>query len=289
MPGWLQRRVRSASLERGGGDVATASGLRFVLPVRTLNDAHNPTYFGRAHGATFFNFANDQFAGQGGVVVPGTPKDAPYLLAGLLEQWSGSPPIEIITDSGSYTDQMFGAFWLLGYRFSPRRADLGDARLWRLNRGADYGVLNGLARNRIDRELIARNWDDLLRLAGSLKMSTVGAVEGLHSLQGGGRVSTLGRALTELGRGPKTLHLLSYFDDEDHRRYIGRHLTRHESRHKLARSVFHGRKGQLPPALSGRHGGSTRRFGPGRQCDGAVDDAVHGSRFGPTTWPGRNG
>ncbi len=74
-------------------------------------------------------------------------------------------------------------------------------------------------------ELIARNWDDLLRLAGSLKMSTVGAVELLHSLQGGGRVSTLGRALTELGRGPKTLHLLSYFDDEDHRRYIGRQLV----------------------------------------------------------------
>jgi len=209
----------------GGGEVATADGLRFVVPVRTLNAAHNPKYFGRTHGATFFNFANDQFAGQGGVVVPGTPKDAPYLLAGLLEQWSGSPPIEIITDSGSYTDQMFGAFWLLGYRFSPRLADLGDARLWRLDRGADYGVLNGLARNRIDRELIVRNWDDLLRLAGSLKMSTVGAVELLHSLQGGGRVSTLGRALTELGRGPKTLHLLSYFDDEDHRRYIGRHLT----------------------------------------------------------------
>jgi len=121
----------------GGGDVATADGLRFVVPVRTLNAAHNPKYFGRAHGATFFNFANDQFAGLGGVVVPGTPKDAPYLLAGLLEQWSGSPPIEIITDSGSYTDQMFAAFWLLGYRFSPRLADLGDARLWRLDRGAD--------------------------------------------------------------------------------------------------------------------------------------------------------
>jgi hypothetical protein len=39
--------------------------------------------------------------------------------------------------------------------------------------------------------------------------------------------------------------LLAFFDDEDHRRYIGRHLTRHESRHKLARTVFHGRKGQL--------------------------------------------
>lgn len=154
---WLARKW-------GGGEIATADGLRFVVPIRTLNAAPNPKYFGRAHGATFFNFANDQFAGQGGVVVPGTPKDAPYLLAGLLEQWSGPPPTEIITDSGSYTDQLFGAFWLLGYRFSPRLADLGDARLWRLDRTADYGVLNGLARNRIDRDLIARNWDDLLRL-----------------------------------------------------------------------------------------------------------------------------
>ena len=51
--------------------------------------------------------------------------DHPDLLAGLLEQWSGPPPTEIITDSGSYTDQMFGAFWLLGYRFSARLADVG--------------------------------------------------------------------------------------------------------------------------------------------------------------------
>jgi TnpA family transposase len=224
----------------GGGEVATADGLRFVVPVRTLNAAPNPKYFGRGHGATFFNFANDQFAGQGGVVVPGTPKDAPYLLAGLLEQWSGAPPTQVITDSGSYTDQIFGAFWLLGFRFSPRLADVGDARLWRLDRAANYGPLSGIAHNRIDRELIRRNWDDLLRLAGSLKLGAVGAVELLYSLQGG-RLSTLGRALTELGRVPKTLHLLAYFDDEDERRHIGRQLTRHEGRHKLARTVFHGR------------------------------------------------
>ena len=37
-------------------------------------------------------------------------------------------------------------------------------------------------------------------VAGSLKLGTVGAVELLHSLQGGSRASTLGRALAELGR-----------------------------------------------------------------------------------------
>jgi TnpA family transposase len=121
---------------------------------------------------------------------------------------------------------LFGLFWLLGYQFSPRLADVGDARLWRLDRSADYGPMNGLARNGINRELIARNWDDMLRVAGSLKMGTVGALELMRSLQSGSRASRLGQALAELGRIPKTVHLLTYFDDEEHRRFIGRQLTR---------------------------------------------------------------
>jgi Tn3 transposase DDE domain len=47
------------------------------------------------------------------------------------------------------------------------------------------------------------------------------------------------------GRIPKTPHLLTFFDDEEHRRFIGRQLTRHESRHSLARTTFHGRRGEL--------------------------------------------
>ncbi len=62
---------------------------------------------------------------------------------------------------------MFGLFWLLGYQFSPRIADIGDSRFWRIDT-ADYGQLNGLARNKINTDLIANNWDDVLRVAGSL-------------------------------------------------------------------------------------------------------------------------
>ena len=65
-----------------------------------------------------------------------------------------------MTDTAAYADTVFGLFWLLGYQFSPRLADIGDARFWRIDRTADYGVLNGLARHRIDVELIKRNWED---------------------------------------------------------------------------------------------------------------------------------
>jgi hypothetical protein len=49
----------------------------------------------------------------------------------------------------------------------------------------------------------------------------------------------------QVGRIAKTLSLLDYYDDESYRRRILNQLTRGERRHRLARAVFHGRKGEL--------------------------------------------
>jgi TnpA family transposase len=102
-------------------------------------------------------------------------RDSLLILGLLLEQETDLEPNEIMTDTAAYADTVFGLFWLLGYQFSPRLADIGDARFWRIDRTADYGALDGLARNRIDIGLIKRNWEDLLRLAGSLKLGRIHA------------------------------------------------------------------------------------------------------------------
>ena len=47
----------------GGGDVASADGMRFVTPVRTINAGPNPKYFGSHRGITWYNFMSDQFPG----------------------------------------------------------------------------------------------------------------------------------------------------------------------------------------------------------------------------------
>ena len=229
----------------GGGEVASADGLRFVVPVRTLNAGPNPKYFGVGQGVTYYNFTSDQFTGFHAVVVPGTMRDSLYVLAGLLEQQTGLEPTEVVTDTAGYSDTVFGLFWLLGYQFSPRLADLGDARLWRMDPSADYGPLDGVARQRVRTGLIRENWDDLLRVAGSLKTGAVGAHEMMRVLQRGHRPSTLAKAVGELGRVAKTLFLLAYVDDESYRRRVLTQLNRQEGRHKLARAVFHGRRGEV--------------------------------------------
>jgi hypothetical protein len=49
----------------------------------------------------------------------------------------------------------------------------------------------------------------------------------------------------KLGRIAKTLHLLAWIDSEELRRETGVGLNRHESRHSVARIIFHGNEGQL--------------------------------------------
>ena len=93
--------------------------------------------------------------------------------------------------------------------------------------------------------LVVQNWDDLLRLAGSLKLGTVQAAGLIRTLQTNDRPTRLARALEEWGRVVKSLYLLSYIDDEAYRRRILVQLNRGESRHQLARAMFHGKPGEL--------------------------------------------
>ncbi len=229
----------------GGGEVASADGLRFVVPVRTINAGPNPKYFRGGRGVTYYNFTSDQYTGFHAINIPGTLRDSLFVLDGLLEHQTSLQPTELMTDTAGYSDVVFGLFWLLGYQFSPRLADLGDLRFWSMDTTADYGALNGLARNRINRHLIARHWDDLLRIAGSLRLGTVRASELMRTLQRGGRPSTLAKAIGELGRIAKTLYLLAYIDDESYRRRILNQINRGESRHAVARAIFFGQKGEL--------------------------------------------
>lgn len=221
-------------------------GLRFVVPVRTVNAGPNPRYFGTGRGITYLNYVSDRSTGFHGIVVPGTLRDSLFVLDGLLEHQTNLDPTEITSDTASYSDLIFGPFYLLGYQFSPRLADAGEARFWRMDRVADYGALDGLSRrNAIKTGLIRNNWEDILRVVGSLKLGTVKASDLVRALYSGSKQSELAAAIAEIGRVAKTLFLLSYVDDEAYRRRVLVQLNRHESRHHLAREIFHGDRGQV--------------------------------------------
>lgn len=227
----------------GDGHMASADGIRYVTPQRSLYSRSNPKYFGR--GITFYNFVSDQYIGFHGMVVSGTLRDSLYLLEGFLNQPSELTPNQIMTDTAGYSDMIFGLFGLLGFQFSPRIANDKGAKLWRIDINEHYGELDALSKNSINMELIYTHWEDILRVAGSLKSGKVNATELTKSLQRNGQPTPLGKAITEYGKVYKTKHQLRYISDEIYARQILEQLNKGEARHALCRNIFYGRKGKL--------------------------------------------
>ncbi len=235
----------------GGGLIASVDGMRFTVPVVTLNAAPNPKYFGMKKGLTWLNAINDQFAGIGAVTVPGTVRDSLYILDTVLGV-DGGPKIEqVITDTASYSDIVFGLFRILGYRFTPNIAGIGDQRLWRATlpgeAAGDYGALNPIARHRVNLARITEHWPDMVRVAATLVDGGVRAYDLLRVLAREGNPTPLGRAFAEYGRIAKTIHLLALVDpvETGYRRGIRRQQNMSESRHALARRIYHGQRGEM--------------------------------------------
>lgn len=229
----------------GGGEMATADGMRFVIPVSTIHAAYNPRYFGRQRGSTLYSWMADTHIVFAQTLIPGTQRDSLYALDGLLANQTLIRPELVSTDTAGASEIVFALAWTLGYRWAPRLADLPDQRLWYIAPHADYGPLTGLARHRINTRIITENWDQICRLTASLRAGTVTPSAILRTLQRGPNPSSLARALAELGRIIKTLHVLQYCRDPAYRRTIHHLLQRGETRNSLARDVFHGQRGQL--------------------------------------------
>jgi len=230
----------------GGGLVAAVDGMRFVVPVPAVFARPNRKFFGSRRGMTWLNAMNDQGIGRGAKVVSGTVRDSLHMVDVIFGLDGGELPEIVVSDTGSYSDLVFGLLELLGISYRPALADLPDQKGWRINPDAGYGSLNTFARGKIDLRKIRRNWDDILRVVGSIYTGTVRAYDVMTMLQRDGHPTALGEAIASYGRIFKSLHILACIDvDETYRRDIKGIRNLQEGRHALARKICHGKKGEL--------------------------------------------
>src|SRR5207237_2325098 len=103
-----------------------------------------PRYFGYGKGVTFYTWTADQFSQYGTKVIPATVRDATYVLDEILDNETELPILEHTTDTAGYTEIVFALFDLLGMQFAPRIRDVGDQRLYRLDRSQTYPHLDAL-------------------------------------------------------------------------------------------------------------------------------------------------
>lgn len=231
----------------GGGMLSSSDGQRF--PVRgSLRQARAlPRYFGYGKGITFYSWTSDQFSQYGSKPVPTTLRDATYVLDEILNNETELPILEHTTDTAGYTELIFALFDLLGLQFSPRIRDLADQELYRTSQFQldAYPKLKSHLQSVINKERILTHWDEMLRLAGSLKTGRVTASLIVQKLQAYPRQHPLTRALQEYGRLIKTIHILRWYADETNRRRINRQLNKGEALHSLRSHLYYANQGEV--------------------------------------------
>ena len=229
----------------GGGLVASADGVRFTVPVQTLYAGSNPRYFGLRHkGATWLNVVNDQVMGLGGVVVPGTLRDSLFwtrftpATAARSRRPSSRTPRRTPTSS-SACSRSAATSSRRESPASPTPGCGGPTPPPTTGRSSWYRTTPSVWTGS------ARTGATLLRVAGSLTLGEVRGHDLIRMLSRDGRPTGLGDAFAHYGRIFKTLHLLQFVSDEGYRRMIGAQLNVTEARHRLARKIFFGQRGEL--------------------------------------------
>lgn len=228
----------------GEGTTSSSDGIRFGVAPSALGGRHQPRYFGVRRGVTLINHVSDQGPQFWIDVINCQVREATYVLDGLVYQ-DTYPIKEHYTDTGGYTELLFGCFELLGFRFAPHIKDLPDQRLYRMDRGADYGALTPVLRGVIRDRLISDHWDEMNRLAASFKDGIATPSVVIAKLQALQRLNPLQAAVQELGRVGKTRHILTYAIDEAMQRRTRVGLNKGERVNGLARVLFFGQLGRF--------------------------------------------
>ncbi|MBA2764510.1 MAG: Tn3 family transposase [Thermoleophilaceae bacterium] len=227
----------------GDGVSSSSDGQRFGVQASSLLASFYPRYFGYYDRAiTVYTHVSDQFTVFASRAISCSPREAIFVLDGLLENDTILRPREHYTDTHGFTEQLFGLCYLLGFSFMPRLKDLKDQQLYKLDR-SDFGELGPIFRSSVDVALIREQWDQLVRVASSLRNRTAPAHVVLERLAASSPTDRLAKALTMLGRVAKTAHILRYAHDAKVRDRVQLQLNRGESRHALARRLFFANQG----------------------------------------------
>jgi TnpA family transposase len=183
-------------------------------------------------------------------VIVATAPESHYVFDCILGNETDLPLHEHATDTARATLANFALFDLVGRQLSPRIRDLGKFTLYRTGPRAEfaerYPRCGPLLTRWLNTDLITSMWDDLLRVAASVKGGHATAALVVGKLCSSKRQqNALTSAIKEYGAPRRTVYAARYLADETYRRRIARQLDKGENLHALRRSLAYAGEGAV--------------------------------------------
>lgn len=202
----------------GTGKRAAADGCKFETYENNLLSEYHIRYGG--YGGIAYHHVSDTYIALFTHFIACGVWEAVYILDGLLKNSSEIQPDTLHADTQGQSAPVFGLSYLLGIKLMPRIRNWQDYTFSRPSRKVVYEYIDSLFTDVVDWKLIQTHWQDLVRVALSIKVGKLMPSAILRKLGSNSRKNKLYQAFRELGLVVRTVFLLRYISDRGLRQQI---------------------------------------------------------------------
>ena len=227
----------------GTGKRAAADGCKFETYENNLLSEYHIRYGG--YGGIAYHHVSDTYIALFTHFITCGVWEAVYILDGLLKNTSDIQPDTLHADTQGQSVPVFGLAYLLGIKLMPRIRNWQDYTFVRPSMESVYEYLDPLFTDVVNWKLIQTHWQDLMRVALSIKAGKLMPSTILRKLGTKSRKNKLYQAFRELGLVVRTVFLLQYISDQALRQQITACTNVVEGFNQFTHWLFFGKDGMI--------------------------------------------
>lgn len=173
--------------------------------------------------------------------------EAAAMIEGVLRHCTDMQVQRQYVDTHGQSEVAFAFSYLLGFDLMPRLKRIGAQKLARVEAkdSEKYPNLKSILSRSIDWELVAQQYDQMIKYTTALRLGTAETASILRRFARPPVQHPTYKALSELGRAVKTIFLCHYLHDTKLRREIHEGLNVIESWNAVNDFIFYGRGGEF--------------------------------------------
>jgi len=225
---------------------SSSDGQKFGVSRDTCNARYSSKYFGLEKGVVSYTL-NANYVPINSRIIGANEHESQFVLDILLDNTSEIRSNTHTTDSHGENKINFPLLFFFDYVFAPRYKNFSkeakNIYCFKTTKKHSNHILQ--PKGVINRELVEKEWDNIVRIMVSLGMKTTSQSIIVRKLNAYSRKNRTLRALEELNKILKSMHILRYMDELKFRQHIQKALNRGESYHNLKKAIFYDNLGKF--------------------------------------------